>query len=210
MPTVVRAIPILLFAALPALADLPSIRQSPSAIKAAGPSVKTEAVDSSLEPVGKQDPARGACELAADPANLTHWLAYKQLDQWVPCEPGQAIDVRFLISSVPDSAQAHFCAPQMPIARQMTSGGELGRLRCIYAGHDLAAGRKGAHWAFKPLPAAVPYRLATLSEPIVAPASTSSAASAATVAAAEPAPPAKSARPARPTTPARAGSSARP
>lgn len=210
MPTVVRAIPILLFAALPALADLPSIRQSPSAIKAAGPSVKTEAVDSSLEPVGKQDPARGACELAADPANLTHWLAYKQLDQWVPCEPGQAIDVRFLINSVSDSAQAHFCAPQLPIARQMTSGSELGRLRCIYAGHDLAAGRKGAHWEFKPLPAAVPYRLASLSEPLVAPASPASAASAATDTAVNARPVAKAARPAKPTRLTRAGSSAGP
>ncbi len=210
MRTVVRAFPILLLAAIPALADLPSVRHSRAHVQTDAAPVKAATGDSFWDPEASTGPGKGACDLVADPANLTHWLAYKQLDQWVPCEPGQAVDVRFLVSSVADATQAHFCAPQMPVARQMNSASELGRLRCTYAGQDLAAGRKSANWEVKPLPAAVPYRLASLSEPIVGPARPASSASAAAEATDKPGPPAKPGRSAKPSKPARAASAARP
>lgn len=173
MRTVVCAFTLLLLATLPAQADPPAFRASraPIKVEATADSGKAGRLGAAPEPAPGAGPAKGACDLATDPATLTHWLAYKQLDQWVPCDPEQAIDVPFLVQGIADAAQAHFCAPQQPITRQMgASTTELGHLRCAYAGQDLAAGRKSGKWEVKPLPAAVPYRLASLTEPIAGPA----------------------------------------
>ena len=112
-------------------------------------------------------PTKAACDLVADPANKTLWLAFKQLDQWMPCDAGQAVDVRWLVSSIPDTAQAHFCDVGQPVERRPAAGNQLGRLLCTYAGQDLAAGRKNGDWDVKPLAKAVAYRLGSLDDPVV-------------------------------------------